>query len=266
MKIAVCFKIVPDFEDVHSTEWETLGGLDFTYIKKIYGCFDEAALETGLRIADELKACGKAAETVAITCGAPAGSVSEGLLRALFAAGYNDVVLLPAAPDFAPAAVAETLADYLKANPADLILTGRMVGPGDSGMVPVYLAEKLGAEFYPELVAAHWNEEDGTVRLTCDEGEYLRAYAPGGKSLCSLGDGEAGYLRLFPLKARMEAKKREFTRIESNDADTADATTADVILRTEKIDSSCNFIEHKSAEETAQILINILKGEVGHEG
>ena len=64
----------------------------------------------------------------------------------------------------------------------------------------------------------------------------------------------------------MEAKKREFTRIESNDADTADATSADVILRTEKIDSSCNFIEHKSAEETAQILINILKGEVGHEG
>ena len=266
MKITVCFKIVPDFEDVHSTEWETLGSLDFTYIKKIYGCFDEAALETGLRIADELKAAGQPVTTVAVTCGAPAGSVSEGLLRALFAAGYDDVVLLPAVSDFAPAAVADALADYLTANPADLILTGRMVGPGDSGMVPVYLAEKLEAEFYPELTAAHWDEESG-VKLICDEGDWLRTYIPGGKALCSLGDGEAGYLRLFPLKARMEAKKREFTRIVSSDVEAgAEETKTDVILRTEKIDTSCNFIEHKSAEDTAQILINILKGESGHEG
>ena len=264
MKIAVCFKIVPDFEDVHSTEWETLGGLDFTYIKKVYGCFDEAALETGLRIADQLKAAGQPVETVAVTCGAPGGSVSEGLLRALFAAGYNDVALLPAAPDFAPAVVAETLADYLVKNPADLVLTGRMVGPGDSGMVPVYLAEKLGAEFYPELVTARWDEAAGKITLTCDEGDFLRTYEPGGKALCSLGDGEAGYLRLFPLKARMEAKKREFIRVEEDCVNAE--TQADVILRTEKIDNNCNFIEYRSAEETAQMLVNIMKGETGHEG
>ena len=128
----------------------------------------------------------------------------------------------------------------------------------------VYLAEKLGAEFYPELVTARWDEAAGKITLTCDEGDFLRTYEPGGKALCSLGDGEAGYLRLFPLKARMEAKKREFIRVEPDCADAEHQT--DVILRTEKIDNNCNFIEYRSAEETAQMLINIMKGEAGHEG
>jgi hypothetical protein len=45
MVIGVCFKILPDFEDMDPVEWENPGQLDFGYVKKSYGCFDEAALE-----------------------------------------------------------------------------------------------------------------------------------------------------------------------------------------------------------------------------
>lgn len=285
MRVAVCFKIVPDYEDVHTTEWRDGEQLDFTYVKKIYGCFDESALETGLRLSDSLKAAGVSVETVAVTCGAPEGSVSEGLLRALFAAGFDDVVLLPACESFAPRSTAKTLATYFASNRADMIVTGRMVGPGDSGMVPVYLAHELGMEFYPEMTAAAWDgglREDGTsgqsgsvgrIVITCKDGDFLKQYAVRSGAVCAVGDGEAGYLRLFPLKARMEAKKRVFSRFQSETCEKPECRGAaggsgwnqtpvsGVILRSEEIENQCNFMEYKSAEETAKVLIGILNGE-----
>ena len=258
MKICVCFKIVPDYETLLAEEWENPNQLDFTYAKKMYGCFDEAALEMGLRMADSLKAAGQTAETVAVTCGAPEGAVSESLLRALFAAGYDDVVLLPACESFVSRNTAKSLASYFSDHPVDLILTGRMVGPGDSGMVPAYLAGELGAELYPETVSASWNDAESRAEITCKEAGFLKQYAVSGGAVCTVGDAEAGYLRLFPLKARMEAKKRVFSEYEPEKADFAGE---EPILRMEKTEAECSFLEYKSAEETAEFLLGVLKGE-----
>ena len=263
MKIGVCFKIVPDYEVLLPEEWEQPDSLDFAYVKKMYGCFDEPALEMGLRMADSLKAAGQDAETVAVTCGVPEGSVSESLLRALFAAGFSDVVLLPVCESFNPRSTAKSLASYFTAHPADLILTGRMVGPGDSGMVPVYLAGELGAELYPEAVSGAWNDDANRMEVTCKEGGFLKQYAVSSGAVCTVGDGEAAYLRLFPLKARMEAKKRVFSEYEpaADMAEEADAVYAAPVLRCEKAEVQCSFLEYKSAEETAAFLLGVLKGE-----
>ena len=264
MRIGVCFKIVPDYETLLAEEWENPAQLDFTWAKKMYGCFDEAALEMGLRLKDDLKAAGQDAEAVAVTCGAPEGGVSESLLRALFAAGYDDVVLLPACESFVSRNTAKSLAAYFTAHPADIILTGRMVGPADSGMVPAYLAGELGAELYPEAVSAVWNAESERVELTCKGGGFLKQYAVSGGAVCTVGDAEAGYLRIFPLKARMEAKKRVFSEHEP-EADMAAETdavyAAAPVLRCEKTEAQCCFLEYKSAEETAVFLLGVLKGE-----
>ena len=259
MKIGVCFKIVPDYETLLEAEWEQPDGLDFTYVKKMYGCFDEGALETALRMADSLKAAAQPVETVAVTCGAPEGSVSDSLLRALFAAGFDDVVLLPASESFVSRNTAKSLASYFTSYPADLIFTGRMVGPSDSGMVPAFLAAELGAEFYPEAVAARWNPEDGRAEITCKDNGFLKRYAVSSGAVCSVGDSEAGYLRLFPLKARMEAKKRVLSRFEP--AETEDCEGMAPILRAEKTESACRFLEYKSAEEAAAQLLGFLKGD-----
>ena len=259
MKIGVCFKIVPDYETMLPDEWEKPESLDFAYVKKMYGCFDEPALEMGLRIGDGCRAAGVPVETVAVTCGAPEGTVSESLLRALFAAGYTDVVLLPACDGFTPQNTAKSLASYFSENPADLILTGRMAGPGDSGMVPVYLAHELGTELYPEAVSAAWNSEDGRVEVFCKEENVLKQYAVSKGAICTVGDSEAAYLRLFPLKARMEAKKREFIHFEPK----AEGMNAkkEPVLRYEKVESACRFLVYKTAEETAETLIKMLMGE-----
>ena len=259
MRIGVCFKIVPDYETLLDEEWKKPAELDFTYAKKMYGCFDEPALEMALRIADSLKAAGEEAETVAVTCGAPEGTVSDSLLRALFAAGFSDVVLLPASDSFSPALTAKSLASYFSANPADLILTGRMVGPGDSGMVPFYLAKELNLPLYPEMVSAKYETEK--LQITCKEQNLLCVYTPDSPALGTVGDAEAAYLRLFPLKARMDAKKRVFSQWDGMPAEYAEDVS---LFCEEKPEGACRFLEAADAADGARKLIEILKG--GAEG
>lgn len=256
MKVGVCFKIVPDFEELPAEEWKDVEHLDFTYVKKMYGCFDEAALEMALRMKDGAKAAGVDLETVAVAAGVNSGSVSEGLLRGLFAAGFDDVVILPPGEDFTPRATGTLLSEYFKEHPVDLILTGRMVGPGDSGMVPYYLAKELDFEILPEAVSGTY--EDG-LSVVCKEGEYLKTYGNLKNCLCTVGDATFPNLRLFPLKARMEAKKRVFTQWEPTDLE---LEKEDVSFRTEETEEShCNFLEGLATEDIAQEILNILKEE-----
>jgi len=266
MKIGVCFKIVPDYENLLPEEWQNPSDLDFTYVKKMYGCFDEPALEMALRIADSCRAQGMAAEeveTVAVTCGAPEGAVSESLLRALFAAGFSHVVLLPETGDFSPARTAKSLASYFAENPCDLVLTGRMVGPGDSGMVPFYLAEELGVPLFTELVSAAYVGGSGRLEITCKTGESLKTYGLIGPAVGTVGDAEAAYLRLFPLKARMDAKKRVFARWEKSDDEKDDQIDTDVVLRrkAEEETKKCRIIPAEDRTAAAKVLLGILKGE-----
>jgi len=261
MKIGVCFKIVPDYEEIQPNEWENTNELDFTYVKKMYGCFDESALETALRLKDSCKSAGIEAEAVAVTAGVSSGSVSEGLLRGLFAAGFDDVVILPEADHFNPKSTSKLLTSWFKENPADIIFTGRMVGPNDSGTVPYYMAEELGYEIFAEVSSAQYCSEDGSVHVVCKEENLLKTYSITEKCICTVGDSDSPYLRLFPLKARMEAKKRNFIRWKEGEEVYGNGNMT-MILRPEKRElSECIWIEDKKSEEVAGFLLNIIKGE-----
>ena len=254
MVIGVCFKILPDFEDVDPVDWEYPQQLDFGFVKKIYGCFDEAALETALRLRDQLTAAGIEVRTVAVTVGAPESAAAEGLLRSLFAAGYDDVVTIPGSAGFDPRHTAKVLAGYFLENPADVIFCGRMAGPGDSGMVPMHLARELGYGLYPELTTAVWDTAVNAMVVTCREGNVLRRRQVAGKAVCTLGDAEAAYLRLFPLRARMAARNREFTPFQG----IVQENTPEVILLSEKKETvPCHFLSRDTA---ARQLLDILKG------
>lgn len=254
MVIGVCFKILPDFEDVDPAEWENPQQLEFGYVKKMYGCFDEAALETALRLRDQLQAAGETAVTAAVTVGAPESAAAEGLLRSLFAAGFDHVVTIPGTAEFEPKHTARILAGYFRENPADLIFCGRMVGPGDSGMVPLHLARELGCDLYPEVTTAAWNAEDASVVVTCREGNTLCRRQIAGNAVCTLGDAEAAYLRLFPLRARMAARNREFTHWQGMERENA----PEVVLLAEKKETvPCRFLSRDTA---AREVLEILKG------
>ena len=277
MKIGVCFKIVPDFEEVPIEEWSGESRPDFTYVKKMYGCFDEAALETALCLKDSCKQSNMDVETVAVTAGAGDGAVSESLLRGLFAAGFDDVVLLPEMDPFDPESTARALAQWFRETKVDLIFTGRSTGPNDSGLVPYYLARELNLPIIGEVTSAKW--EDGVVlarkaspdrfqseaELSAKDPDSTKADLP---CVVTVGDSDTPVLRLFPLKARMDAQKKTFTDLRgeadcrktaesaTKDAETtaqdaeADAREDDRIIRGEKItDANCQMMDGKEAAE-----------------
>ena len=254
MVIGVCFKILPDFEDMDPIEWENPQQLEFGYVKKIYGCFDEAALETALRLRDQIQTAGETAVTVAVTVGAPESAAAEGLLRSLFAAGFDHVVTIPGTAEFDPKHTARVLAGYFRENPADMIFCGRMVGPADSGMVPLHLARELECDLYPEVTTAVWNADAASVVVTCREGNTLCRRQVAANGVCTLGDAEAAYLRLVPLRARMAARNREFTSWQGMEQENA----SEVVLLAEKKETvPCRFL---SLDTAAQELLEILKG------
>lgn len=254
MVICVCFKILPDFEDLDPAEWEDPGRLDFSFVKKVYGCFDEAALETALRLRDQLLAAGEPVQTVAVTVDPPQSAAAENLLRSLFAAGFDQVVTIPGGAEFHPRHTARILAGYFREHPAGMIFCGRMVGPGDSGMVPLHLARELGLELYPDITTVRWDGDTGACLVTCQEGNTLIRRRVTGPALCTLGDGEAAYLRLSPLRARMAARNREITQWSGTGLPCAPTVT---LLAQRRETVSCRFLPRDAA---ARHLLDVLKG------
>ena len=53
-RILACFKVTDDFDSLMPAEWENLGtgAPDTSYVKRLLGCFDEAALECALETPD----------------------------------------------------------------------------------------------------------------------------------------------------------------------------------------------------------------------
>ncbi|MDR2748031.1 MAG: hypothetical protein LBB77_11375 [Treponema sp.] len=94
MKIAVCFKTVPDFDQVVEADWDTFDpAAGWTYVKRIFGCFDESALETALRLRSAWENSGETTECTAVT----AAPLPSPLCKTLFAAGFDRVLDLSGA-------------------------------------------------------------------------------------------------------------------------------------------------------------------------
>ena len=89
MKIAVCFKAVPDFDQVVQADWDSFSlASAWTYVKRVFGCFDESALETALRLRSAWGESGEAVECTALT----AAPLPSPLCKTLFAAGFDRVL------------------------------------------------------------------------------------------------------------------------------------------------------------------------------
>jgi electron transfer flavoprotein alpha/beta subunit len=205
MKIAVCFKVLPDFDQVVDEDWDRFSlSADLGYVKRIFGCFDEIALETALRLRSAWEALGKKTECTALT----AGPLPSSLCKTLFAAGFDRVLDLSDAfsgrsPEFRPRYTAAVLGDYLGSAPYDLILAGRQAGYADTGTVPLLLAESLGIPVITEAGEINPCEEGVEVMRTTDTGrERLRVRLP---VLAVLGNGPVPALRGVTLRALMAA-------------------------------------------------------------
>lgn len=140
MKIAVCFKVTTDYDKLSPLE---LKKGDFSYVKKSIGFFDEGALELALRYKDEND------------CYLEAVTYSENdeiVVSKLYSLGFDKVTVINGKEELLSSKdTAFVLSNYLKDKEFDLILTGEMVGPNDTGSVPYHLGRLLNIHVLPNI-------------------------------------------------------------------------------------------------------------------
>jgi electron transfer flavoprotein beta subunit len=212
IKIVVCFKAVPEFDQVVEADWDSFSpSADWGYVKRTFGCFDEGALETALRLRSAWEEGREETECTAVT----AAALPSPLCKTLFAAGFGRVLDISGAfsggtAEFRPRHTAALLGDCLGSAGYDLVLAGRQAGYADTGAVPLLLAENLGIPVITE--AGEIVPCDGGVEIsrTGDTGmERIRARLP---LLAVLGNGPVTALRAATLRALMAASGRAAER------------------------------------------------------
>jgi len=181
LRILVSFKVTPDFEALREADWlagaedDAADGAETRYVRRVLNCFDESALEMALRVCDARAERGSATSLGALSVG---GRETEPYLKTLLALGYERAARVEpeAALDFAPAVTASLVAGYVRrVDHGDLLLLGCRSGPGDSGIVPFLVAEKLGWPCLTQVIEVEPLADD-RVRVACmvDDG-LLRA-------------------------------------------------------------------------------------------
>jgi len=220
MRILVSFKVTPDFEALRDADWSAgaPSGVDTRFVRRILNCFDESALELALRVSDAL--AGGAADRragsrlAALTIG---GRETEPYLKTLQALGYEAAtrVQTEADLDFAPVAVAAIVAAYAReADHSDLLLLGCRSGPGDSGAVPLLVAERLGWPCLTQVLEVEPVDDD-RLRVTCAvDGGLLRTTV---RLPCVLAVGNAvvSHLRVPTLKDRLAHRDERIEVVEA---------------------------------------------------
>jgi len=189
LRIWVCFKIQPDFEQVLEADWQGFGPeSDISYAKHSFSCFDESALELALRLKDSLTQAGQEVILGAITL---AYSLQASLGKILFAAGYDEVLRINAQLEFSPRETGRLLAAHLTEQKPDLVLMGRQAGYADTGLVPYYTADALG---FPLLADIENITPEMLTQLPL---------------IAAIGNSPIAALRAVTLRRRMEAGKRQ---------------------------------------------------------
>jgi len=211
MRFLVCFKVVRDLDSVTEGEWASaaLPHPDLSFTKRILNPFDECALETALRLRDDMRQQGCEPHLTALTlCGE--GEPIDNFTKNLFAAGYDEIQLLRCAQDFRfrPAAVSRLLTGAIRQlDPFDLLLFGCQAGYGDSGQVPLRISAALNIRCLNRAERVRYCSGFFEVRCRMDGGHIVRTAAP--PLLLAMGNAEYSYLRMATLREKMAASKWE---------------------------------------------------------
>ncbi len=224
MRIAVGFKVMPDFEALRAADWARVAAAEgpegraeaTRYVRRVLGVFDEAALELALRLRDARAESGLPTHLAAFTVGGPDASP---FLHTLQALGFDCARLDPGAGpasadgsagmtdalDFAPAATAALVAACAQRLGGDVLLLGERGGPAGSGTVPFLAAEALGR---PCVTCVTGIEPAGADRLrvsfVADDGPLRALAVP--PCVLAVGNAVVSTLRVPTLKDRLAVR------------------------------------------------------------
>ena len=117
MKIAVCFKTIADYDRLSEKDWawDERHFVDTSFVRRVFNCFDESALEMALKLAGTSLNASDPAELTALTVD---DRQSDLFLKHLTAVGYHHVVRIQCNKKidlrFNPLAVSDLISTYIK--------------------------------------------------------------------------------------------------------------------------------------------------------
>lgn len=257
MEILVCFKIVPDYEEIPEADWENILNLDMAYVKKMYGCFDEAALEMALCLKEELKEAGEKASCTALTI----GTGPKILFTGLYAAGFDRVIRIGGnLEEFVTQKTAGMLANCIRRLKPDLILTGHQTGASNSGMTAALLSAALSVPWVFEVTKLHMERQTGKILVTCEQEKAHLVRRMDTPFVLSIGNTKKSRLQMFSLKARMEAAKKPVLEESAEEPEEVKKETVPGRLLSKKREKACNIIEGTGSKQLAGALYEVLTG------
>ena len=232
MRIAVGFKVTPDYEALRASDWAraAAGDVDTRYVRRVLDTFDESALELALRLRDARAAQGRETGLAAFSV---AGREADPFLKTLQALGFERAARVDASGeaagsggdrgagaglDFAPLAVAQVIAACTLELGGDVLLLGCRSGPGDDGTIPFFVAEALGRPCVTQVTVIEPAGEDSLrVTFAADDGP-VRATV---RTPCVLAVGNAivSHLRVPTLTDRLAAREAAIAELQAIDLD-----------------------------------------------
>ena len=98
MRIAVGFKVTPDYEALRASDWAraAAGDVDTRYVRRVLDTFDESALELALRLRDARAGQGRETGLAAFSV---AGREADPFLKTLQALGFERAARVDASGD-----------------------------------------------------------------------------------------------------------------------------------------------------------------------
>lgn len=252
MNILACFKLVRDFEQITPTELSALrdGTLAISAFKKMFGSYDEAALEHARRLA--------AGRPSAVDCKLDAvtvGDCESRFAKELYAIGFDQVFQIGASDNTPshPREVAENICRLVEREGGyDAILTGRQAWPGESGLTPYFIAKRLGLPCISQVIDLNHISSGIRVLSKTDRGTFAQTITV--PAVYSMGEAAHPYLQIATLREKLTVGDRSVLELDL--AQIAQEENAGKLLGLlyEDTEKQCRFLEGETVEEKAQAL------------
>lgn len=256
MRILVCFKVTQDLESVMKRDWESaaLENFDISYTQKELNCYDEAALESALRIKDRLTAAGEEATVDAVTVG---NGNYDLFYKNMFAVGVGQIFQIHTEEELTwnPETVASLLAE--KAGDYDAVLMGSKNAMGENGLTPYALARRLGRPCVNPVVSLKAAEKGLRVTYERDRGERQATVRV--PAVYAFGNSDTPYLRVATLREKLAVKGKKAEHLERSVSLQEKVSACG--LFSEEMTKQCRFLEGESVQEKARKLMEELRKE-----
>ena len=263
MKIAVWFKIIADYERMSQKDWEwdEHYSVDTGFVRRIFNCFEESALEMALRLSRPLENLTDTAELTALTVDDEQGDL---FLKHLISVGYDHAVRICSNKKidlrFNPLSISHLISSYMNQHDHQLVFFGMQGGEGDNGQTGFLVAEQLGWPCIREVTQVIRAESPDSLKVTSRiDGATLVQIVKLPLVLIIGHSQDCPYLRIPNLKQKLDAKKKQVTLLSEHDLKVDNMVLLNkdktlITLQRHKASQSCIFLEGNTARDQAQQL------------